>query len=494
MSKDVAARLYALAQDHREGRLTLAAYRTLRAPLLDSLSTVNLSAPESATITQPLLKARAAQAAREARAPEAAQQAQAPAVPQAARSFIPRAALMMGVAGGVLIAAGLVAWRFYYTPAAASAAPPAVLSEEEGEASAAGALVQTFLRRGDWSDESVSELRAALETAGVADQVVAEQSPVTQEFVFEVRKRFKEQQALASGPLTEKNSPLAALAGALGIDLKAKASEAVARKPERKAAVQMASTTAAASGTANKAAPESSTTSNSPATAPNANACRAGGGNQQTCQDTLASGEPGPRLLVMSAGSFEAQLPAAPEDPPGRRIGIRKAFAISINEVTQAQFRLFCERASKPCPPQPFPGDDNPVVNVTWNDAREYLQWLSTVTGQRYRLPTEAEWEYATRAGLEAAAVDDPSSSEGARLAEVKLNIGNVREWVEDAWASGTSGPLDSAPREIPGATRRVLRGSSYADEAVKLLSNRKSLDADSGDALTGFRVVREIS
>src|SRR5688572_1955602 len=115
MSKDVAARLYALAQDHREGRLTLAAYRQLRAPLLDSLSTVNLSAPESSTITQPLLKARAAPAAREAaRAREAAQPAEAPAVPQAPRSFIPRAAWMMGVAGGVLIAAGLVAWRFYY--------------------------------------------------------------------------------------------------------------------------------------------------------------------------------------------------------------------------------------------------------------------------------------------------------------------------------------------------------------------------------------------
>jgi formylglycine-generating enzyme required for sulfatase activity len=162
--------------------------------------------------------------------------------------------------------------------------------------------------------------------------------------------------------------------------------------------------------------------------------------------------------------------------------------------VTQAQFRLFCERASRPCPTQPWPGDDNPVVNVTWNDAREYLQWLSNVTGQRYRLPTEAEWEYATRAGLEAAADDDPSVSEGARLAEVKLSIGNVREWVQDSWAAGTSGPADGAAREIAGTTRRVLRGSSYADEAVRLLSNRKSLDADSGDALTGFRVVREIS
>jgi formylglycine-generating enzyme required for sulfatase activity len=129
--------------------------------------------------------------------------------------------------------------------------------------------------------------------------------------------------------------------------------------------------------------------------------------------------------------------------------------------VSQAQFRRFCEDTFTPFPAQPRTGDDDPIVNVTWNEAREFLRWLSESTGQTYRLPTEAEWEYA------------------AQLAKNKFSAGNVREWVEDAF---------------PGAPeRRVARGSLYADGASILLSDRAGLNPETRDAVTGFRAVREL-
>jgi formylglycine-generating enzyme required for sulfatase activity len=98
---------------------------------------------------------------------------------------------------------------------------------------------------------------------------------------------------------------------------------------------------------------------------------------------------------------------------------------------------------------------------VSWNEAREFLRWLSEATGQRYRLPTEAEWAFA------------------AQVAKNKFSTGNVREWVEDV----SAGEPD----------KRVARGTLYAEGPTILLSPRVSLHPDSRDALTGFRAVREL-
>jgi len=141
------------------------------------------------------------------------------------------------------------------------------------------------------------------------------------------------------------------------------------------------------------------------------------------------------------------------------------AFAISARPVTQAQFRTFCQRTARPYPRQPWSEDDDPVVNVTWDEARDYLAWLSSITGKRYRLATEMEWLYF----VNQAKVD------------ARWRNGNVREWLEDTFEA-----------EADTEQQRVVRGVSYADAATDLLSARRSQDASIRDALTGFRALRE--
>lgn len=142
---------------------------------------------------------------------------------------------------------------------------------------------------------------------------------------------------------------------------------------------------------------------------------------------------------------------------------------VSARAISQSQFRAYCEETGHPFPRQPWEDGDPAVANVTWDEANDYARWLSNATGQRYRLPTEAEWLNAAR-------------TLGARNG---FNVGKVREWVADEWV-GESG-------SAPVSGQRVVRGISYADEGASLLSARRNLPATIRDALTGFRVVREI-
>lgn len=105
------------------------------------------------------------------------------------------------------------------------------------------------------------------------------------------------------------------------------------------------------------------------------------------CRDLLATADAGPQLLVLTANSGKTATSA------------RSLFAISLHEISQAQFRRYCERTSRRCSPQPRAHNDDSIVNVTRDEAREYLLWLSEMSGQTYRLPTEAEWQQAAQDG-----------------------------------------------------------------------------------------------
>lgn len=127
-----------------------------------------------------------------------------------------------------------------------------------------------------------------------------------------------------------------------------------------------------------------------------------------------------PLMRVLPAGRFmmgssQSEEDYDPSEAPQHEVTIRHSFAIGIYDVTRAQFASFvratayasdpkCDWRSPKARGQPInQGDRDPVVCVSWNDARAYARWLSARTGHLYRLPSESEWEYAARAGSKAA-------------------------------------------------------------------------------------------
>jgi len=239
---------------------------------------------------------------------------------------------------------------------------------------------------------------------------------------------------------------------------------------------------------------------------------------RRLCQDTLAGGAEAPRLAIIPAGSFTMGSSANADEQPAHTVTIARPFAVTINEVSFADYARYCRQAGNSCPTQPWPGESRPVVEVSWQDANDYAKWLSQATGQHYRLPTEAEWEYLARAGSKGdfwadAPLDasqarfnaDPSApptTPAENTMEVSANgwkvkhvAGNVREWVSDTWLENYSGaPADGSARTGPGPLR-VVRGGSYRDPLPKLRSAaREKLDSNTKDAFTGIRLVRDIA
>ncbi len=235
------------------------------------------------------------------------------------------------------------------------------------------------------------------------------------------------------------------------------------------------------------------------------------------CQDTLADGSAGPPLVVLRAGTFDMGSRATDSEKPVRSVTISGPVAIARDETSVAEYRLFCTTTTVPCPEFAWDGDDFPVVSVSWDDARRYAEWLSEQSGFRYRLPSEAEWEYAARGGTTTpysfgdeitpsaahssanGAVDAPLPRGSRAVNRNPYRLyhmsGNVREWVEDAWFPNHDGaPADGSAREGGADERRVVRGGSFSDPAAKLRSAaREPLGRERRDRVTGFRVLREI-
>lgn len=105
------------------------------------------------------------------------------------------------------------------------------------------------------------------------------------------------------------------------------------------------------------------------------------------CRDLLAIADAGPQLLVLTANSGKATG------------GTHRFFAISLHEISQGQFLRYCAHSAGRCRSQPRAQGDDSAVNVTWDEAQQYLHWLSEMSGQTYRLPTEAEWQQAASDG-----------------------------------------------------------------------------------------------
>lgn len=233
------------------------------------------------------------------------------------------------------------------------------------------------------------------------------------------------------------------------------------------------------------------------------------------CIDILDSGVKGPVIVVLPGGEFEMGG-TEPSEQPRHRVSIDRPFGLGMFEVSVAELSQFCTSTGVTCPAQPWSDPAYPAVNVTWDFASAFTEWLSTITGAEYRLPSEAEWEYAARAGTRTpypfgedivptdarysftsvlteplAANDRSVNRNDFRLYHM---LGNVREWVGDAWHETYAGaPTDGSARDGSAQTR-VVRGGSYADGAAALrVAARVPRPAKKGDAYTGFRVLRVI-
>ena len=192
-------------------------------------------------------------------------------------------------------------------------------------------------------------------------------------------------------------------------------------------------------------------------------------------------------------------------EKPAHRVRITKPFEIARFEVTQAQWAaIMGENYSQ------FKGPDRPVENVSWQDAQEFLRRLTARNdGYLYRLPTEAEWEYAARAGATEAFPGvayelgwyyENSNEQTHPVGTKKPNAwgvydmsGNVYEWMQDWYdESYYRAGDDIDPIGPPSGRYRTIRGGSWVDTVDNARVSKRDYFADSLDFHIGFRCVRE--
>lgn len=274
-----------------------------------------------------------------------------------------------------------------------------------------------------------------------------------------------------------------------------------------------------------------------------------------------------PAMVVIPTGSFQmgAATDAEADDAskPRHDVTLDKGFAMARSSITVAQFREFV-RASGYVPDSVKLGgasvydersgalredssanwqddyagrkaaDNLPVVNISWNDAKAYADWLGKRTGKRYRLPSEAEFEYALRGGttsrywwgdgkpeseVENLTGSGDRSRSGRRWSHSFRGYhdgywgpapvmsfaanpfglydidGNVSEWVADCWHdSYLRAPTDGSAWLNPGCTAHVVRGGSWGSSPEQVVSAyRQGANGDVRSGRVGFRVVREL-
>ena len=224
-----------------------------------------------------------------------------------------------------------------------------------------------------------------------------------------------------------------------------------------------------------------------------------------------------PTMVVVPAGSFVMGStpevdPYFPEEGPQREVTIQSSFAVGKTEVTWTQWEACvldggCDGAGPERADLEFDWGKGtrPVINVDWSDAKSYAEWLSRKTGKDYRLLSEAEWEYAARAGTatlywfgdaiskDQARFDSLSTSPVASYPANDFGLydmhGNVWEWVEDCSnRTYTGAPVDGTAWVSGDCNFRVNRGGSWLNKSWLLRSANRNWNSTTNHTY-GFRV-----
>lgn len=231
-----------------------------------------------------------------------------------------------------------------------------------------------------------------------------------------------------------------------------------------------------------------------------------------------------PEMIFVSNGVFRRGGPLRGSPDPDREspltnVEIRRSFAVSVTEVTFSQWDVCADQGA--CRSNVSAGEwgrgNQPVIRVSWADAQDYAKWISNLTGKRYRLLSEAEWEYAARGGqttsysFQDINIDQyawhagNSNSKPHEVGTLKPNPyelkdmhGNVAEWVEDCFHENYR---DAPLTELAWTTglycnRRVVRGGNWLSDVKALRSASRDwhpVNDDSSDQI-GFRIAREIN
>jgi formylglycine-generating enzyme required for sulfatase activity len=242
-------------------------------------------------------------------------------------------------------------------------------------------------------------------------------------------------------------------------------------------------------------------------------------GVTRSAEDALAKlAEATGEMILIPAGEFIMGSPDGEGyrfERPQHEVSI-DSFYMSKHEVTFKQYDLFCEKTGRSkARDRGWGRGKRPVINVSWRDAVAFCDWLSELSGDRYRLPTEAEWEYACRAGATTKYNfgDSPrdmglyawySGNAGKRthpVGKLRANAwglhdmhGNVWEYCSDRYDEGYySGSPSSNPTGPASGQNRVQRGGSWGGDAGHLRSaNRNYSSPDVAMGFMGFRCARD--
>ena len=225
-------------------------------------------------------------------------------------------------------------------------------------------------------------------------------------------------------------------------------------------------------------------------------------------------------MVVLSPGNFKmgSQFFDKPDESPQHAVSV-DGFAVGKYEVTQAEFVAFATATGRKLPKTSGSDANNdPVVNVSWDGALAYTQWLSDQTGETYRLLSEAEWEYAASAGNNAAywwgfdfeparahCFNCGSGRDSRRPTQTGTfdanpfglhdTAGNVLEWVYDCYHSNYSGaPVDGTVWQGGDCSKRVARGGAYNTPNDSLRNQKRAAFSSTRPRKNiGFRVARDL-